>query len=415
MNMVKHSMLILAFFILALVFIATLGPGIAMAEVAANQELQTVNTTDHDEHGKAKRDKGDGEHEEVVRLHADEIKEFAIEVLTANPGQLQVHVKLSGEVAINPDKLAHIVPRVSGVAQAVYKQLGDQVKAGEVLAMLESRELSEVKSAYLVGKERMALAAATFTREQRLWQAAISSEREFLDAQNNLAEARIEMRAAEQKLHALGFSESYIEQLSFSVDEQFTRYEMVAPFAGTIVAKHISLGEMLKDDAEAFIVADLSTVWVDFTVYQSDLPFVDKGMEVRVSAGANRPTATAKISYVSPIIDAATRTASARVVLANRNGTWRPGTFVAGNVAVDKIAVEVVIPKTALQTVDGRTVVFVAMDEGFKPHPVVLGRANQTHIEIISGLIPGQRYVARGSFVLKAQLAKGAFGDGHNH
>ena len=443
MKKLKNIMFNVAGFVFALALVGPLETSTVMAEVTANQKEQAAEIADHDNHkeeanhddhdeeeghdegghddhgeeegGDGHEGHGEHEEEEAIRLDENEIREFNIEVRTADSGQLQVHVNLSGEVVVNPDRLAHIVPRVSGVTRSVYKQLGDQVQAGEVLAVLESRELSEIKSAYLVGRERMAMAEVTFVREEKLWNESISSEREFLDAQKNLAEARIEMRAAEQKLHALGFSKSYIEQLSFGTDGQFTRYEMVAPFDGTIVAKHISLGEMLKDDAEAFIVADLSTVWVNFTIYQSDLPFVYKRQGVRITAGANMPTATGQISYVSPIVDEATRTAWARVVLPNQNGKWRPGTFVNGKVAVDKVVVEVVVPKTALQTVEDRTVVFVETDEGFEPHPVVLGRANDTHVEITSGLIPDQRYVARGSFVLKAQLAKGAFGDGHNH
>ena len=122
-----------------------------------------------------------------------------------------------------------------------------------------------------------------------------------------------------------------------------------------------------------------------------------------------------QISYVSPIIDAATRTATARVVVPNRDAEWRPGTFVTGQVSVERVRVATIIPRTALQTIGGKSVVFVETDEGFEPHSVTLGRANHTWVEVVAGLAPGQRYVADGAFVLKAQLAKGAFGDGHNH
>jgi membrane fusion protein, heavy metal efflux system len=369
---------------------------------------------DHEQHEKDD-DEGHDEHEDIVRLSTSEIEEFGIEILTASAGQLPVHVELAGEIVINPDRLAHIVPRVPGVARAVYKQLGDRVKAGEVLAMLESRELSELKSAYLVAKARMVLAQTTFAREEELWKSSISSEREYLDVQKSLAEAQIAVRATEQKLHALGFSDSYLARLNFSGDEQFTRYEMTAPFAGAIVGKHISLGEMLKDDAEAFVVADLSSVWVNFAVYQSDLPSLYEGQKVRVAAGVDMSSEVAPISYISPVIDEATRTAWARVVLPNQSGLWRPGTFVTGEVVIESIAVAVVVPKVALQTVEEQTVLFVETNAGFEKQPVALGRANSSHVEITAGLSAGQRYVARGSFVLKSQLAKGAFGDGHNH
>jgi membrane fusion protein, heavy metal efflux system len=379
----------------------------------------------HDDDGYEGHDDGDGErgddehgdHEEgqVVRLDDATMWEFGVEVATASSGNLKIHVSLPGEVIIDPDKLAHIVPRVSGIAHQVFKKLGDPVRAGEVMAVLQSRELSESKSVYLVAKERSALAEATFQREEKLWKQEISSEREYLETRQALAEARIEMRAADQKLHALGFSESYLKQLRFGENDSFTRYEVVAPFDGTVIEKHITLGELLQSETEAFVVADLSSVWVNLTVYQNDLPFVFQGQPAHISAGVGMPTAAGQISYVSPIIDEETRTATARVVLSNVDGKWRPGTFITGTVGVEQVEVETIVPKTALQTIDNHTVVFVETEEGFEPHPVTLGRVNDTLVEVVAGLHRGQRYVADGSFVLKAQLAKGAFGDGHNH
>ncbi|MBT4503581.1 MAG: efflux RND transporter periplasmic adaptor subunit [Gemmatimonadetes bacterium] len=372
----------------------------------------------HDDDGNGEHgddEHGDREEEQIVRLDDATMREFGVEVATVSSGNLQVHVNLPGEVVIDPDKLAHILPRVSGIAHQVFKKLGDSVRAGEVLAVLESRELSELKSIYLVARERSALAEATFQREDKLWKQEISSEREYLETKQALAEARIEMRAADQKLHALGFSESYLKQLRFGENDSFTRYEIVAPFDGTVIEKHITLGELLQSETEAFVVADLSSVWVNLTVYQNDLPFVFQGQPTRISAGAGMPTAAGQISYVSPIIDEETRTATARVVLPNADGKWRPGTFITATVGVEQVEVETIVPRTALQTIGKQTVVFVETEEGFEPHPVTLGRLNDTSVEVVAGLHRGQRYVADGSFVLKAQLAKGAFGDGHNH
>ena len=190
--------------------------------------------SEHDEHD-----------EDMVQLEAAEMREFGVEVATAGPGQFQMYITLPGEIIVNSDLLAHIVPRIPGVAHQVRANLGDHVGVGAILAVLESRELSELKSAYLVAKERVLLAASTFAREEKLWKENISSEREFLVARQKLAEVRIEMRAAEQKLHALGFSQEHVENLTFEEDEKFTRYEMLAPFAGTVIEKHIALGEVL--------------------------------------------------------------------------------------------------------------------------------------------------------------------------
>ena len=393
--------------IVVLMLVGWLGIRPGIAEVA--NEDPHVEEEDHDEDGHEEH-----QGEDVVRLHAEAIREFGIEIGEAGPGDLAKYTRLQGEVVIDPDRLVHVVPRVSGVAREVYKRLGDQVERGDVLAELESRELAELKSTYLVARERFGLAEKTFTREEKLWREAISSERDYLAAEQNLAEQRIEMRAAEQKLHALGFSNAYLQALTFDEDEYFTRYELRASLQGTVIEKHISLGEVIKDDAEAFVIADLNLVWVKLTVYQKDLSSVRPGQSVRISK-EDGSTVTGKISYVSPMVDEVTRTAVAILELNNENGQWRPGSFVAGLVAMEARSVPLLIRKSALQTIEGERVVFVETTEGFEPQKVRVGRSNEVDVEIVAGLAVGQRYVVEGAFTLKAQLAKGSFGDGHSH
>ncbi len=398
---------VFAGWIVALMLVGWLGIRPGIAEVA--NEDPHVEEEDHDEDGHEEH-----QGEDVVRLHAEAIREFGIEIGEAGPGDLAKYTRLPGEVVIDPDRLVHVVPRVSGVAREVYKRLGDQVKRGDVLAELESRELAELKSTYLVARERFGLAEKTFTREEKLWREAISSERDYLAAEQNLAEQRIEMRAAEQKLHALGFSNAYLQALTFDEDEYFTRYELRASLQGTVIEKHISLGEVIKDDAEAFVIADLNLVWVKLTVYQKDLSSVRPGQSVRISK-EDGSTVTGKISYVSPMVDEVTRTAVAILELNNENGQWRPGSFVAGLVAMEARSVPRLIRKSALQTIEGEMVVFVETTEGFKPQKVWVARGNEVDVEIVAGLAVGRRYVVEGAFTLKAQLAKGSFGDGHSH
>lgn len=373
----------------------------------------------HEDHGdhKDEGDKGHDEHggEEVVRLTKEELKEFGIETAIVGPGQLERRITLPGEIVVNTDRMAHIVPRVPGVVREVRKKLGDRVRIGEVLAILESRELSDAKAEYLAAHERLALARANFEREGRLRRKKISSEQDYLNAKQALAEVRIDIRSAEQKLHALGFSEKYLKQLPNHSDTTYTRYEIKAPFNGTVIKKHITLGEMVKDDTTIFIIANLSTVWVNLSVYQKDLPFVHEGAKVSVITGHGAPDVEGVVSYLGPIVGEKTRTALARVVLPNKKGVLRPGLFISGKVTVEEIKVPIIIPKTALQTFEGKTVVFTKDEDGFEPAPVMIGRSDDMNVEIVSGLIPGQKYASKGAFTLKAQLSKGGFASGHNH
>ncbi|MCF6179048.1 MAG: efflux RND transporter periplasmic adaptor subunit [Geopsychrobacter sp.] len=370
------------------------------------------------EHGKSSQaEEGHGEeHDEgVVRLTDAEMKEFGILVKQAGPGRLNVYVDLPGEIVINADRLAHVVPRVPGIVREVRNKLGDQVVEGDVMAVLESRELADTKAEYLASRERLVLAQSNFKREERLWKKKVSAEQEYLDAKQGLAEVRINLRSAEQKLHALGFAESYLAQLPEHPDKTYTRYEMTAPFAGAVIQKHISLGEALSDSSEAFVVADLSTVWVDINVYQKDLIKVRQGQKVVIEIGHGFEPVNGVLSYVGPLVGEETRTALARAILPNPAGKLRPGMFITARVATDSSDVAMLVPKTALQVLEGQTVVFVLDEDGFEPRPVVVGKKNGLQVEIKSGLQQGERYAYTGAFTLKAQLSKGAFGGGHGH
>lgn len=367
-------------------------------------ETRTQGQSSGEEHG-----------QEVVRLSTGQIKEFGIELSIVKAGLIDQYVELPGEVRINQDRLSHVVPRVSGIVRGVRKTVGDSVKTGELLAVLESRDLAVAKAAYLAAVERKKLAQANFKREERLWRQKVTSEQEYLTARQALAEARIAMNSAEQQLHALGFSETYLEKLPKQPHITYTRFEIQAPFAGTIIERHITLGEKVNTDSEVFTIADLSTVWIDIDVYQKDLALIQKGQVVQIEIGHDKQSVIGKIAWVGPLVGESTRTATARVVVPNPIGVLRPGLFVNAKVAVSSNMADIVVPKSALQTFEDRTVVFVRTEEGFKPQPVKLGRRNTTRVEVLSGLETGQTYVSKGAFLLKSQLSKAAFGDGHNH
>jgi cobalt-zinc-cadmium efflux system membrane fusion protein len=366
---------------------------------------------DHDEHA----EEGKEVHEEVVQLSDAELREFDISLETAQGGSLRQYVELPGEIVLNADRIAHVVPRVAGIVRNVHASVGDQVKKGQLLAILESRELADAKAAYLAATEREKLAQANFKREERLWKKKVTSEQEYLDARQALAESRITKNSTEQQLHALGFSDDVLKALPEYPDATYTRFEIRAPLGGTIIEKHITLGENVSEEADVFTIADLSTVWVNINIYQKDLVSIRKGQNVRIEIGHGIPSVEGEIAWVGPQVDEATRTANARIVLPNPDGTLRPGLFVNAKVAVGSTPAEIVAPKRALQTFEGNTVIFVQTEDGFKPQPVKIGRQNGARVEILSGLNPGQIYAVDGSFTLKAQLSKGAFGDAHNH
>ena len=355
------------------------------------------------------------EGEELVRFTAAEFEEFGVELGTASAGTLSLQLTLPGEVLVNQDRFAHIVPRIAGVVHTANKSVGDAVRAGEVIAVLDSRELADIKSEYLASRERLSLAEAAFQREERLFGQKISSEQEFLEARQALAEAQTALRSARQKLLALGFDETYIDALPDQPEHALVHYQVTAPISGTVIEKHISQGEALAGDAEAFAIADLRTVWVDLSVFQKDLDLVFEGQTVDIVTRGGQLRTEGVIKYVRPIVGEETRTATARIVLDNTNGRWKPGLFVSGAVAIGAASVPLLVPKTALINMGDVRVVFVQEQDGFAARPVTTGRENDTHVEITSGLEAGEQYVASGGFALKAELEKDELGEGHAH
>lgn len=353
--------------------------------------------------------------DEDVQLSEDVTREFSIETDIAGPGKLEMEISLSGELVVNADRLAHVVPLTAGRVREVRRRLGDAVRRGEVMAVIDSRGLADAKAAYLAARERVALVLARFSRKEELWKKKIASEAEYLDARQALAEARIEQRSARHKLYALGLTAEKLKKLPDHPEELLTRYEISAPINGTVVAKHIALGEQLEGDANVYTISDLNNVWANLTVYQKNLAIVRKGQQVSIRADRTGAETVGVIDYVSPIVDESTRSATARVVIENTQGRWRPGMFVTGRVKVRDLEVTLAVPRSAIQTIDTRSVVFVQTRRGFELRPVEIGVADRTQVEIISGLEQGQRYVTVNGFTLKAELGKAEFGQGHGH
>jgi multidrug efflux pump subunit AcrA (membrane-fusion protein) len=202
-----------------------------------------------------------------------------------------------------------------------------------------------------------------------------------------------------------------------ATNEKLAWYPIRAPFNGTIISKHITLGEVVSDTTEMFVVADLDTVWVDLQVHQKDVGLIKKGQTVIISAKSSVPETKGVIDYVDPVIDEKTRTALARVVLDNTSRGLRPGTFITANVLVENRNAKLVVSKDILQDVDDKTCIFIKSEHGFEARPVTIGRSNERKVEIVSGLRAGETIVTRNSFRLKAELKKAAGGGhaGHGH
>lgn len=347
-----------------------------------------------DKEGKAEEHAGE---QGLVLMNAQQIQTAGIAVAKASPATVGNVIQLPGEVRFNDDRTAHIVPRLPGVAESVAAELGQTVKKGQVLAVISSSELADLRSSSLAAQKRLGLAQVTYQREKKLWEDKISAEQDYLQAQQALREAEIQAQSAQSKLSALGAGDSA---------GALNRYVLRAPFDGVVVEKHIAQGEAVKEDANVFLLSDLSTVWVEVVVTPKDLENVRVGESVTIKSTATTSSAQGKVSYVGNLLGEQTRTAKARVVIANPKLAWRPGLFVNVEMIRGEKSVPVAVQSDAIQTIDGKTVVFVKVDKGFKVQQVTTGTSDGRLVEVVEGLSAGTAYATTGSFVVKAEQGK---------
>lgn len=327
-----------------------------------------------------------------------------VEVLMAGPAHIKSNLQLIGEIKFNEDNLVHVVPRLTGVAVSVSANAGDRVRKGQVLAVVSSQSLAGQRADLLAAQKRMALARTTFEREKQLWEEKISAEQDYLQARGTMQEAEIAVLGAQQKLASLGGQRA---------SGDLTRYELRSPIDGVVIEKHLSLGEAVRDDATVFMVADLSTVWAEMTVYAKDMGTVKIGQKATVKAAVLNASSSGTVSYVGALVGEQTRTAIARVVLSNPKGEWRPGLPVNIELTAGEIEVPVAVSAEAIQTVRDSAAVFGRYGEYFEARPIEQGRSDGKFVEVVSGLNAGEQYAAKNSYLIKADLGKSAASHDH--
>ncbi|WP_268866822.1 efflux RND transporter periplasmic adaptor subunit [Methylobacillus arboreus] len=357
---------------------------------------QSNRQDDHD-HQADKHNQRHEDEPDTVSLTEAQIKSAGILIDQVKPARILTTLTLPGEIRFNEDRTAHIVPRVDGIVESVAVDLGQQVKKGQVLATLASTGISELRSDAMAAQKRLTLARTVYEREKELWEDKISAEQDYLQALQTLQEAEITVQNTTQKLRAIGAGDG---------GGNLNRYELRAPFDGMIVERHLSLGESVQANANVMTLADLSSVWAEIVVSAKDLNTVKVGTSVTVQAASFESQAEGVVAYVGSLLGEQTRTATARVTLSNPDRAWRPGLFVNVAIVAGEAEVPLAVSAEAVQTLEGRKVVFVRHADGFKAVLVETGRADGKVVEVVSGLEADADYVTQGSFVLKSELGK---------
>lgn len=340
-----------------------------------------------------------------VTMTDAQLQQAGVTIATAGPANIGTVLELLGEVHYNADRTVQVPPRLAGTVEQVLVSAGQAVRKGQVLAVLSSPELADLRAQALAASRRVALARATHEREKQLLDDRITARQDYLQAQAALQEAEIAEQALRQKLANLGASATGVQGL--------TRHELRSPIDGVVTEQRITVGESLAGDRPVFTVSDLGTVWVEAPVAAKDLPMVAPGQAVQVGSSAFEAQAQGKVIHISALLGEQTRTATARILLANPKGLWRPGLPVRVRITSQEAPVAVAVQQSAIQTVRDWQVVFGRYGQQLEARPLQLGRSDGRLVEVIEGLKAGERYAAGNSFVIKADLGKA--GASHDH
>jgi len=345
----------------------------------------------------------------VVRLTQEQIAGARIELSDVQAGTLTRRITVPGIVIPNADRIARVSVKVSGTVSELRKKLGDPVAKDEVVAVLESREFADAKSEYLAARLTNELQQDLFQRDTALWEKKISNEQQYLRSRNLASQMQMRFDIARQKLFALGLDQKEIAVLPDEPEATLRRQEVRAPIAGRIAERKVDLGTAVGRDnleTELFVVMDLDRLWVDLTVSPADLVAVKEGQRVAIATRGAAEKTEGAIIFISPLLDKETHSARVVAEIDNRDGVWRPGSFVTAAIAVEEQPVALAIPTSAIQTVGGEPAVFVRTPEGFEKRTVGLGRRDARQAEVVSGLRAGETVAVANTFVLKAELLK---------
>ena len=345
----------------------------------------------------------------VILMDDERIKLADIELREAGPAPIARRLVVPGTIVPDAGRVSHVSVKLSGTVAELRKNIGDDVVKGEVLGVLESREVADAKSEYLAARLSNELQQDLTSRDKSLWEGRAVPEQQYIKSRNAAAQSEMRFGIARQKLMALGVSDAEISALPQAADGTLRSQNIRAPISGRVAERKVEQGTAVGRDSletELFVIVDLSQVWVELSVSSTDLPLVKESQPVDIMLRGVAETGVGKIVFVSPLLDKETRAARVVAALPNPDGRWRPGSFVTAGIAVERRDVPVTVPFSALQTVDSRKAVFVRTAEGFEKRDVVVGRRDGPLVEIVAGLSAGDTVAASNTFSLKAELSK---------
>ncbi len=358
--------------------------------------------------------------ENRIELSDEALNTISFATIVVEKRDIEKEIRTTAEIEPDQTRISHVGPRIPGRVIEVNALLGDNVEKGEVLSKLDSLELGKTKSEFLKARANLEVARANYEREKRLYDQKISSEKDYLDARGEFLRSEAQLKSTREALRLLGISDREIRSIAWGGgDQPLSHFPLLAPFSGTVIEKHIVLGELIEPRDKPYTIADLSKVWIQIDIYENDLRWIEKGTDVDISVNAYPEAGfEGKVTYISDMLEETTRTARARVEIPNSERRLKPGMFATAVISVPTSGSgeTIAIPDSSIYKVHGNEVVFVKEGKGvFEVRKIEPGRDSGSYTEVTSGLSGGEEIVVEGGFHLKSVYLKEELGGGHGH
>lgn len=366
----------------------------------------------------------------VIQLAPDAVRQSGIVWVIVGSRNVSGQITSTAEIKANENRVFHINSFVNGRVIQDNVFLGDTIRQGQTLAIVQNLEVAKVQADYIhqlhgneieieQAKTRLSLAQKNMEREKQLLAEGISPRKDYQEAEAEAIMAKQELKGKQEHavhIHseAKALLSAYGNQPASPHSERIsTNSPVTAPKSGVITKKNITLGSMITSDMIMYEVADLSQTWLDIAVYPKDLSLIRVGQRVSFATDSlPNKTFTGRIGYIQPNTNEISQTYTARAYLNNASGLLKPGMFGQASIAQTSQETKPFVPEEAVQKYGRESFVFVELGNGrFRKQTVQLGDHVSGGYLINNGIQRGDKVIGKGSFVLKAEMLKSQFAE----
>jgi len=340
----------------------------------------------------------------IIQLTTEEQKAVNIQTVKAGYRSLSPQLSAMGKVLANQYRKAIVSYPFSARIAHIDAKIGDWVKVGDKLVVLQSEEVGEAISIFYKANADYKLAKVNFSREKKLFEKGVGAKKNYLSAEAGYEVAEASQNAAEKKLHVLGFTEEEIKLIT-DTHQVNPIIALFAPIAGKIIKNNAVLGGMVDESTEILTIMDPTLLWVDADIYEKDIAKIKIGQDVSITVPAYPGEVfRGRISYISDIVNQETHTITVRTEVKNINFKLKPGMFANLTIDFDHQNKALAVPVKSILDDKGKKLLFVKKDGKFYPRLVVTGSWEDDFIEVLQGVKSGEEVVTEGNFQLKSKM-----------